>query len=216
MSKNKIKQKHGETQFKLWRRGYSNRPPPVTSFSEFYPGNDDRYRTYVKDVRISKKESLIRSLASGRLEIHNKFPKTESLKDCMERTIPYFRDEILKNALEKGQNVLVATHENAIRGLLMYLCDIDTARIAEIEIPTGLPLVYNVEKKCIQLLDDGTGIDPVDRYDFGEVCTIFVLQHQICLLKLISAYIFKLLTSHLSYSLLRATLSLTMESTMRV
>jgi len=174
MSKNMIKQKHGETQFKLWRRGYSNRPPPVTSFSEHYPGNDERYVNYAKDTRISTKESLIRSLAAGRLELHRKYPKTESLKDCMERTIPYFKEIILEKALKENKNVLVATHENAIRGLMMYLCDIPTERIAEIEIPTGLPLVYNVEKKCIQLLDDGTGIDPVDRYDFGEVvCIVF-------------------------------------------
>ena len=81
-SKRKIQQKFGTTQFKLWRRGYSNRPPPVTSFSEFYPGNEERYINYVQDVRISVKESLIRSLASGKLEFHKKFPKTESLKDC--------------------------------------------------------------------------------------------------------------------------------------
>jgi broad specificity phosphatase PhoE len=169
-----IKQKHGAAQFKAWRRGYENRPPPVTSFSEYYPGNDQRYVSYVQDTRTSVKESLIRSLAAGKFELHKKFPKSESLKDCMERTIPYFKDKILQSALVEKKNVLVATHENAIRGLLMYLCDIPTDRIAEIEIPTGLPLVYNVEKKCVQLLDDGTGIDPVEKYDFGQVRSNFL------------------------------------------
>ena len=111
---------------------------------------------------------MYRSLANGRFEIHKKFPKTESLKDCMDRTIPYFKDVILQPAIAEGKNVLVTTHENAIRGLLMYLCDIPSERISEVEIPTGLPLVYDIQRKCVQLLDDGSGVDPVERYDFGK------------------------------------------------
>ena len=144
------------------------RPPPVTSFSAHYPGNDDRYVKYVQDTRISLKESFIRSLSNGRLELHKKFPKTESLKDCMDRTVPFFKNEILQPAIANDKKVLITTHENAIRGLLMHLCGIPQDRISEVEIPTGLPLVYNVEKKCVQLLDDGSGLDPVERYDFGK------------------------------------------------
>ena len=99
ISKQKIKQRYGEEQFVKWRRSYDCRPPPVTSFSEHYPGNEERYVNYVEDTRISFKESFIRSLAAGRLEVHKKFPKTESLKDCMDRTIPYFKSEILTAAL---------------------------------------------------------------------------------------------------------------------
>tara|TARA_A100001015_G_scaffold283202_1_gene348288 strand:- start:263 stop:1051 length:789 start_codon:yes stop_codon:yes gene_type:complete len=168
MSKQRVKQLHGNAQFIAWRRGYTVRPPPVTSFSEHYPGNEERYVKYVKDTRISLKESFIRSLSAGRPEVHKKFPKTESLKDCMDRTIPFFKKQILEPAIKENTNVLITTHENAIRGLLMSLCDIPEERIAEVEIPTGLPLVYNVEKKCVQLLDDGTGLDPVERYDFGK------------------------------------------------
>jgi len=168
-SKEMIKQRHGETQFKRWRRGYTNRPPAISSFSVHYPGNDDRYVNYIKDIRPSFSESLIRSFAHRKFEIHKKFPKTESLKDCMERTTPYFRDVIIPGSLSKGKNVLIASSENAIRGLLMHLCEIPPERIHEVEIPTGLPLVYDSDRKSIQLLDDGTDSSqsPWERYDFG-------------------------------------------------
>jgi hypothetical protein len=65
-----------------WRRGFDTPPPPVSSFSHAYPGNDDRYVNYVEDVPISWFETLIRSFSHGQLEIHRQFPKSESLKDC--------------------------------------------------------------------------------------------------------------------------------------
>lgn len=133
MSKKMVGQRHGEKQLKIWRRGYDTRPPSTSSFSHDYPGNDDRYVKYVKDVRISVFESFIRSLAHGRLELHRKFPKTESLKDCMDRTIPYFKNVIYPESIEKGQCVLIASSENAIRGLLMHLCDIPTDVIHKVE-----------------------------------------------------------------------------------
>ena len=122
---------------------------------------------YVKDVPVAVFESIIRSLGHGRLEIHRAFPKTESLKDCMERTIPYFSETIYPDSIAKGQNVLIASSENAIRGLLMHLCEIPTDRIHELEIPTGLPLVFDVHRKCIKLLDDGSGENPFEKYNFG-------------------------------------------------
>ena len=169
LSKIMIKQKYGEVQFKKWRRGFKNRPPAISSFSSHYPGNDDRYVSYVKDIRPSLSESLIRSLAHGKLEIHKKFPKTESLRDCMERTIPYFKNVILPGSINKGKSVLISSSENAIRGLLMHLCDIPRERIKEVEIPTGLPMVYDPDQRCIRLLDDGLFTeDPTERYDFGS------------------------------------------------
>lgn len=80
LSKKMIAQRHGEVKFKLWRRSYAVRPPPVTSFSAQYPGNDDRYVKYARDFRYSLSESFIRSLSQVRLVLHRKFPKTESLK----------------------------------------------------------------------------------------------------------------------------------------
>jgi hypothetical protein len=166
-----VAQRHGDETLKKWRRGYADRPPAISSFSSIYPGNDDRYVSNVVDVRYSVFESLIRSIGDGKIELHRKFPKTESLKDCMQRTIPYYVDKIVPDSIAQGKNVLIASSENAIRGLLMHLCEIPTNRIHEVEIPTGLPLVFNVEKKCIQLLDDGLhdfSLNPLARYDFGS------------------------------------------------
>uniref|UniRef100_A0A0G4IA63 Phosphoglycerate mutase n=1 Tax=Chromera velia CCMP2878 TaxID=1169474 RepID=A0A0G4IA63_9ALVE len=167
LSKKMIKQQHGEAQFKMWRRGFRCRPPAISSFSADYPGNDERYQKYVKDVRPSIFESLVRSVAHGRPELHRKFPKTESLSDCTRRTIPFYREVIEPEAIRKGKNVLISSSENAIRGLLMDLCDIPEDRIHELEIPTGLPLVYDIKKRCVRLLDDGLSPHPLERYDFG-------------------------------------------------
>jgi 2,3-bisphosphoglycerate-dependent phosphoglycerate mutase len=168
LSKNMVKQRHGEDQFKAWRRGYKVRPPPVSSFSQHYPGNDDRYRKYMSDVRYSVSETLIRSIESGRVSLQRKIPKTESLKDCMDRTIPYFTEQIYPQAAEQGKRVLISSSENAIRGLLMHLCDIPEDRVTELEIPNGLPLIFDIKSKCVKLLDDGTGRDPLEVHNFGK------------------------------------------------
>lgn len=172
MSKKMVAEKFGAKQFKLWRRGYDTQPPAVNSFSPYYPGNDDRYFTNVNDIRFSFFESLVRSLAIGQLQLHRKFPKAESLKDCMTRTIPYYTNLIVPKSVAKGERVLIASSENAIRGLLMHLCDIPPDRIAEVEIPTGLPLIYSLKQKCIRILDDGEFCrgdedDPLARFNFG-------------------------------------------------
>ena len=123
------------------------------------------------DVRYSFRESLVRSLASGSLVLARKIPKAESLKDCMDRTIPFFTDEIYPRVVEQRKSVLVSSSENAIRGRLMHLCDIPSERIAEVEIPTGLPLVFDVKRRCLRLLDDGRyPADPAEalaRWNFG-------------------------------------------------
>ena len=167
LSKAMVKQRHGDEQFKAWRRGYAVRPPSCSSFSPQYPGNDERYRKYLKDLRFSVGESLIRSIEKKEVSIHRKLPKSESLKDCMERTIPYFTETIMPESLEKGKRVLISSSENAIRGLLMHLCEIPEDKISGLEIPNGLPLIYDLNSKCIKLLDDGSGEDPLKKYNFG-------------------------------------------------
>ena len=158
---------HGPAQFKAWRRGYKVRPPPVSSFDKNYPGNDKRYVKYLRDLRISFVESLVRSLDRRKLMLVRKFPKSESLHDCMKRTIPYFSQNIVPDAVNRGKRVLIASSENAIRGLLMYLCDIPEELISELSIPNGVPLIYDVRSKCIKLLDDGSGINPLEKHHFG-------------------------------------------------
>mmetsp|Transcript_6883 Transcript_6883/g.15713 ORF Transcript_6883/g.15713 Transcript_6883/m.15713 type:complete len:916 (-) Transcript_6883:103-2850(-) len=167
LSKAMVKQRHGDEQFQAWRRGYAVNPPPVSSFSPQYPGNDIRYKKYLIDIRISVSETLIRSIESKKFSVHRKLPKSESLKDCMDRTIPFFTENIMPEAIGKGKRVLIASSENAIRGLLMHLCDIPEDKIAGLEIPNGLPLIFDMNSKCIKLLDDGSGEDPLEKYNFG-------------------------------------------------
>ena len=130
--------RYGDEQFTRWRRGYRTRPPPVDSFSRHYPGNDDTYRTNVHDVRYSVSESLVRSLARRRPQLHRKLPKSESLHDCMRRTIPYWECTIRPRAVARGRSVLVSSSENAIRGMLMHLCDIPEDRIAQVRSGRGV------------------------------------------------------------------------------
>lgn len=159
---------YGEEQLKKWRKGYTIRPPPVSSYSFHYPGNDSRRVRYVSDLRISLSETLFRSVVDRRFAIHRKFPKGESLKDCMDRSIPFYTEKIVPEAVAKGKRVLIASHENAIRGILMHLCEIPEENMIDLHLPNGVPLIYSVRRKCITILDDGSGIDPIDKYDFGS------------------------------------------------
>mmetsp|Transcript_23280 Transcript_23280/g.70005 ORF Transcript_23280/g.70005 Transcript_23280/m.70005 type:complete len:170 (-) Transcript_23280:59-568(-) len=85
----------------------------------------------------------------------------------MDRTIPFYRNTILPQTIEKNRTVLIASSENAIRGLLMELCDVPRELISDIEIPTGVPLVYDLQSRCVHLFDDGVLPKPRDRYNFG-------------------------------------------------
>ena len=86
----------------------------------------------------------------------------------MTRTIPFYTKVIKTEAIEKGKRVLISSSENAIRGLLMHLCDIPEEKIVELEIPNGLPLVYDFKSKTVKLLDDGSGVNPLERDNFGN------------------------------------------------
>ena len=162
LSKAAVRSAYGERRFRAWRRGYRTRPPAVDSFSRHYPGNDATYRQHARDVRFSARESLVRSLAAGRPQLHRKLPKTESLHDCMQRTVPYWNDVIAPRSVARGRSVLISSSENAIRGLLMHLLHIPESEISSIEIPTGLPLVFDMRHRCLRLLEG----DFTD-YNFG-------------------------------------------------
>ncbi|KAL7534622.1 hypothetical protein ACHAXR_006840 [Thalassiosira sp. AJA248-18] len=166
-SKQMIANEYGEAQLKKWRRGFKIQPPPVSSYSLSYPGNDYKRTKYVKDLRISLMETVNRSIEAKKLQIHRKFPKAESLWDCMQRSIPFYTQRIVPEAVNKGKRVLITSHENAIRGILMHLCEIPEEAMNQLHLPNGLPLVYNVKRKCITLLDDGSGQDPMEVHDFG-------------------------------------------------
>lgn len=167
-SKKMVGNIYGQDQLKKWRRSYHIPPPKSSSYSFSYPGNDYRRAKYAKDLRISVTETFCRSIEARSFELHRKWPKAESLKMCMQRSIPFYTKKIVPEAVNKGKRVLVTSHENALRGILMHLCEIPPEHMNDLHLPNGLPLVYNVRRKCISLLDDGTGRDPMEVHDFGS------------------------------------------------
>ncbi len=118
--------KAGEEQVKIWRRSFDVPPPPVETGSEFDLSNDRRYAGV--DV-----------------------PRTESLKDTIARVLPYW-DEKIAPALRADQRVLVSAHGNSLRALVKHLSNISDAEIPSLEIPTGQPIVYELDKN-LQALD---------------------------------------------------------------
>ena len=127
--------KFGEAQVKIWRRSYDIRPPALTPEDPRYPGSDPRYR----------------GLTAAEL------PLTECLKDTVARFLPLWHSTIAP-AIREGQRVLIAAHGNSLRALVKYLDDIAEQDIVELNIPTGMPLVYE--------LDDQ--LKPLNRYYLGD------------------------------------------------
>ena len=127
--------KYGEDQVKIWRRSYDVPPPVLTPEDERFPGHDPRYR----------------SLTAQEL------PLTECLKDTVARFLPYWHETVAP-AIRQGQKVLIAAHGNSLRALVMYLDNVSEQDIVELNIPTGMPLVYE--------LDDD--LKPLKRYYLGD------------------------------------------------
>lgn len=113
--------KFGEEQVQIWRRSYDIQPPALEPSDPRYPGHDPRYR----DLRPSE------------------LPCTESLKDTIDRVMPYWLQTIAP-AVQSGQTVLVAAHGNTIRGIIKHLDHLGDAEVVGVEIPTGVPLVYTL------------------------------------------------------------------------
>jgi 2,3-bisphosphoglycerate-dependent phosphoglycerate mutase len=113
---------HGEAQIKIWRRSFDTPPPPLAPDDERHPSRDARYA----------------SLKPSDL------PLTESLKDTVARVIPYWHDAIAP-AIGAGKRVLIVAHGNSLRALVMYLDRVSESDILELNIPTGAPLVYELD-----------------------------------------------------------------------
>lgn len=124
LNKEETKEKYGEEQVHLWRRSASVRPPELSKEDPRYPGNDMKYR----------------NLNS------NELPVTECLLDTMKRTIEYYNSDI-KEELLKGKDVLIVAHGNSLRSLIKYFENVSDEDIADIEIPTGKPYVYELDDK---------------------------------------------------------------------
>jgi len=127
--------KYGEAQVKIWRRSYDIQPPALTPDDERYPGRDSRYA----DLRPEE------------------VPFTECLKDTVARTLPYWHETIAP-IVRSGKRVIVAAHGNSLRGLVKYLDNVSDHEIVELNIPTGIPLVYE--------LDDD--LKPIRHYYLGD------------------------------------------------
>ena len=115
--------KHGEDQVKIWRRSYDIPPPPLDETSEYWPGKDRRYAALKP----------------------NELPRTECLKDTVERFLPFWDSEIAP-AIKSGKRVIIAAHGNSLRALVKHLDNVSTEDIVELNIPTGIPLVYELDQ----------------------------------------------------------------------
>ncbi|HEX7806676.1 MAG TPA: phosphoglyceromutase [Cellulomonas sp.] len=133
--KKQIRDEYGDEQFMLWRRSYDVPPPLVDLGSEFSQDADPRYA----DAPVVR---------------------AECLKDVLERALPYWHSDIVPD-LQAGKTVLVAAHGNSIRAIVKYLDDVDDATIAGINIPTGIPLRYELDETTLKpIVKGGEYLDP--------------------------------------------------------
>ena len=128
LNKAEMAEKFGEQQVHVWRRSYDVPPPPLDENDERHPRFDRRYA----------------SLTSEQL------PATESLKITLERVLPYWHEE-LAPAIKSGERVLVVAHGNSLRAKVKYLDHISDDEITGLNIPTGVPLVYELDKDLIPI-----------------------------------------------------------------
>jgi len=127
--------KYGERQVLIWRRSYDIRPPALEETDERYPGNDPRY------ADLDRKE----------------IPLAECLKDTVERFLPYWH-EVLAPAIKSGKRVIIAAHGNSLRALVKYLDSVSDDDIVKLNIPTGVPLVYELDGE----------LKPIKNYYLGD------------------------------------------------
>ena len=135
LNKAEMATKFGEEQVKIWRRSYSTPPPPLDLDDSRYPGFDRRY--------------------AGLAE--NEIPRCESLKNTVARMLPYWHNTIAP-VVKSGQRVLIAAHGNSLRALVKYLDDISDDEIPGLNIPTGIPLVYELD----------SDLRPISHYYLGD------------------------------------------------
>ena len=123
LNKAETAKKYGDEQVHIWRRSFDINPPAIDENSEYYPKSDRRYAD-VPDAEI---------------------PMGESLKDTIARVLPYWHSDISKS-LEAGKNVIVAAHGNSLRALIKYLLNISDDEILNLNLTTGKPLVFEIDK----------------------------------------------------------------------
>ena len=135
LNKAEMSAKVGEEQVHIWRRSYDVRPPALKITDTRYPGNDPKYRGLSR----------------------NELPVTESLKDTVARFMPYW-DEVLAPTLKSGKHAIASAHGNSLRALVKYLDNIDDDEIVNLNIPTGIPLIYELDER----------LKPLNHYYLGD------------------------------------------------
>jgi 2,3-bisphosphoglycerate-dependent phosphoglycerate mutase len=135
--KAQTREEFGEEQFMLWRRSYDVPPPPISDDDPLSQAGDPRYALLPPEL----------------------MPRTECLRDVVARLLPYWYDEIVPD-LAAGQTVLVVAHGNSLRALVKHLDGISDAAIAELNIPTGIPLRYELDASFRPVTPGGEYLDP--------------------------------------------------------
>jgi 2,3-bisphosphoglycerate-dependent phosphoglycerate mutase len=132
-----IRKQYGDEQFMAWRRSYDTPPPPIADDSEFSQSGDARYAALAPEI----------------------VPRTECLADVVERLLPYWYDAVVPD-LRSGAAVLVVAHGNSLRALVKHLDGISDEDIAALNIPTGIPLVYQLDAAFRPVTRGGSYLDP--------------------------------------------------------
>lgn len=135
LNKAETADKHGEDQVKIWRRSYDVPPPALSPDDERWPGHDPRYAGIPRE----------------------QLPLTESLKDTVARVVPYW-EKTLAPQIQAGKKLLVAAHGNSLRALVKHLDGLPEAEIVELNIPTGIPLVYRLDEN----------LKPIEHFYLGD------------------------------------------------
>ncbi len=125
LNKAETAEQYGDAQVKIWRRSYDTPPPKIERTDERYAGNDRRYAQLTEQ----------------------QIPLSESLKDTVDRFVPYFEQQILPK-IQDDKQVLIVAHGNSLRALVKYLDDVSEEEILKLNIPTGVPLVYELDDNC--------------------------------------------------------------------
>lgn len=127
---------HGEDQVRIWRRSYDVRPPDLEPSDSRFPGHDRRYADLCDQ----------------------ELPRSECLKNTVDRFLPYWREAIVP-AIRQGKRVLIAAHGNSLRALVKHLDEVSDQEIVDLNIPTGIPLVYDLDDELHPLRHEFLG-DP--------------------------------------------------------
>lgn len=135
MNKAETAKKYGDDQVLIWRRSYDIPPPELDKSSEYYPGNDPRYAALTDE----------------------ELPTTECLKDTVARVVPYWESTIAPE-IKAGKNLIIAAHGNSLRALVKYLDEMSEEEILKLNIPTGVPLVYELDEN----------LKPIKHYYLGD------------------------------------------------